>query len=194
MKTQASQRQWLGACLIALLLSACSSPDPNLYTLAPTTPVTTPPAITAPLALELHRVGIPGTLDRPEIVRSAADYRVHLASNDRWSEPFGDLLQRVLTEDLTRRLPGATVFSATGQLSQAATRVAEVEISRLDADGAGQVVLDAQYVVRGPDDTDTAPSHSVHLTAPTGGDTADYAAAISTVTGDLADAIAYSVR
>ena len=97
-------------------LAGCASPDPKLYTLAAVDPAVAPAARALPApVVELHRVDIPGYADRPEIVRSAADFRVHLASNERWSEPFGDLVQSVLTADLQRRLAGAVVYSDAGR-------------------------------------------------------------------------------
>jgi uncharacterized lipoprotein YmbA len=179
--------------LLLLSLSACASPDPKLYTLIPTDPAT---AFAAPaVVLELHRVDIPGYADRPEIVRSAADYRVHLATNERWSEPFGDLLQRVLTADLSRRLPGAVVYSDAGAISAPPTSIVAVNLSRIDADAADQVVLDAQFSIRAPDTELPPTTRTLHLTAPIAGPaTTDYAAALSTVTGQLADAIAAAAR
>ncbi len=179
------------AVSLGLALAGCASPDPKLYTLAPTDPAGVPGAAALPApVVELHRVDIPGYADRPEIVRSAANFRVHLAHNERWSEPLGDLVQSVLTADLQRRLPGAVVYSDTGAIQAPATRIVAVEIARLEADGAGQVVLEAQFSVTGAQEGGPAVTRSVRLTAPITSDgTADYAAALSTALGELADAI-----
>ncbi len=178
------------AVMMGLGLAGCASPDPKLYTLAPTDPAGAPAAAAAGPVVELHRVDIPGYADRPEIVRSDADFRVHLAHNERWSAPLGDLVQSVLTADLARRLPGAVVYSDTGAIQAPATRIVAVDIARLDSDGAGQVVLEAQFSVAGAEEGGPAVTRSVRLTAPiASGETADYAAALSTALGELADAI-----
>jgi uncharacterized lipoprotein YmbA len=175
-----------------LALAACASPNPNLYTLDPIPPAAAPASLSTPApVIELRRVAIPGSIDRPEIVRSASDYRVHLTNNDRWSEPLGDLVQRVLVADLTTRLPGAVVYSDTGPISATPTAVVEVNLAQFAANGAGQVVLDAQIAVRPATDNAPALTRTIHLTQPIPDQsTADYAAALSTATAQLADIIA----
>ena len=180
------------AVLTCVALAGCASPDPRLYTLAATD---APPLPAAGRVVELRRVTIPGYLDRPEIVRSAADYRVRLASNERWSEPLGDVLQRVLTQDLTHRLSGGTVYSDTGGISAKATAIVEVDLDRLDTDGAGLAVLDAQFSLAAPDDSSRPLTRRVHIEAPVSSPTtSDYAAALSTLAGRLADAIVAELR
>jgi uncharacterized lipoprotein YmbA len=187
-------RCWPAAAVV-LALAGCASPDPELYTLIPIDPAAPPaPRATPAPVVELHRATIPGYADRPELVRSAADFRVHLASNERWSEPFGDLVQSVLTQDLQRRLPGAVVYSDAGALSLPATRIVAVNIGRLESDGAGQVVLEAQFSVAGADDGATAVTQTVRLTVPLETPTTTgYAAALSQAVARLADAIAGAV-
>ena len=74
---------------IGLLAAGCSSPPTELYTLAP---VPGTAARIAARSIELRRIGLAGYLDRPEIVRSAADYRLRVTDRERWGEPLGGMI------------------------------------------------------------------------------------------------------
>jgi uncharacterized lipoprotein YmbA len=175
------------AVAAALLLAACSSPTPELYTLA---------AMPGPLAhlsahgIEVRRVGLAGYLDRPAIVRSSAGFRLRLADNQRWGEPLGSMVDRVFAEDLVERLPDAAVFSESGAISTAPDLTLEVDVQRFDADGDGAVVLLAQVAVRRGDARRPAEATTLRLTAtPAGPATRDYVAAMSRVLAALADRV-----
>jgi uncharacterized lipoprotein YmbA len=146
--------------LLLVLLTACTSPTPELFTLAamPGAGGRIPAR-----SVELRRIGLAGYLDRPEIVQSEADYRVHVASNQRWGEPLTGMLDRVFTEDLVERLPGTAVFAESGAISTAPDLVLEVDIQRFDADAAGAVVLLAQVAVRRADARE--PAHVAAMSA-----------------------------
>ncbi|HEX2939563.1 MAG TPA: ABC-type transport auxiliary lipoprotein family protein, partial [Rhodopila sp.] len=66
------------------LVAACTSPNPNLYTLAET-PGT--PRGGGPSLVLLHQVAVARYLERPEIVRSSEHYRLDVMANDAWGEP-----------------------------------------------------------------------------------------------------------
>jgi hypothetical protein len=176
------------ALALALALAGCAgSPTPNLYTLA------VAPGGVRHLALHgiaLRRLGLAGYLDRPEIVRSAAHYRLDLAANDRWGEPLGGMLARVLAEDLLQRLPDAAVFVESGAISAEPDRVVEIDIQRFDAEADGAIVLLAEVAVRAGEGGGAGGARAVRLVAgPAGPDTAAQVAAMSTVLGQLADAV-----
>ncbi len=135
------------ALLLALALPGCASPDPALYTLAAVPGV---PRGGAPRLIELRRIGLPGYLDRPGLIATAGEDRLHLMANARWAEPLGDMLGRVLQEDLSQRLPGSLVFRESGAITAAPDAVVEVDVARLDRDAAGAMVLQATIAVRRP--------------------------------------------
>jgi uncharacterized protein len=174
--------------LWAALLAGCSSPNPDLYTLAAVPgPIVHTPAHT----IELRRLSLPGYLDRPEIIRSAAQYRLRVTVNDRWGESLSGMLARVFTENLVQRLPGATVFPETGAISVQPDVVLEVNIQRFDADAAGAVVLLAQIAVRRETGHASEIARSVRLTAtPRGAGTQELVASMSADLGELADVAA----
>jgi len=86
-----------------LSLAACStSPKPQIFSLA----------IHPGRELEGSRASlavasavIPKYLDRPQIVRHGGAYQLDVAEFDRWGEPFGDMVTRILVGDLAQRLP-----------------------------------------------------------------------------------------
>ncbi len=177
---------------LGLAAASCRSPDPAYFTLAarPAPPLPGPPG---PRLVELRRIGLAGYLDRPEIVRSNADYRLRLETNERWPEPPADMIARVLAENLNSRLPGTTVFSSTGAIASASDRTLEIDVQRFDVDASGQVVLLAQVAVSRAGGTRTA--QAVRLAAtPAGPTTTDMVAAMSTVLGQLADRIVPMLR
>lgn len=179
---------WLGA-LMVVAAWGCASPEPAYYTLAARPGRALPGG---PASIELRRVGLPAYLDRPELVRRAADYRLEIASGERWGEPLGDLISRVLAEDLAGRLSDVAVFSE-GTLTLAAQKVIEIDVQQFEADRDGSVTLLAQIALR--PDRDGGRPHALRLTARAASRAApDVAAAMSDLLGQAADEIATMVR
>lgn len=194
--------RWTTALALALCLglAACvgTSPEPTVYTLTPVASAQAPDMqgdAGAPRTIELRRVGLAGYLDRPEIVRTQNDNRLAVSDADRWGEPLDDMIGRVLTEDLGRRLPGSTVISEAGAISTDADAILEVEIRRFDADPDGTVVVLAQLSARASRDRGAQAIRTVRLTVrPAGSGTAALVAALSTGLGQLADTAAAMLR
>lgn len=175
-----------------LVVAGCASPEPAYYTLVA---LPGPPVSSGPRLIELRRIGLAGYLDRPEIVRNNADYRLRLGSAERWGEPLGDLIARTLAENLNTRLPGSTVFTASGAISATADATIELDMQRFDADATGQVVVLAQVAVSRGRGRAAAATRSVRLTVPPAGPgTTALVAAMSAALGQLADQIAPMVR
>ena len=109
--------QVIAAALLAVQ-AACSSPNPNLYTIAPVSGAPTAAHGTAaPKVIELRQIGLARYLERSQIVRSSENYRLDVMANDWWGEPLGAMLSRVLVEELSQRLPQSTVYAETGAVS-----------------------------------------------------------------------------
>jgi uncharacterized lipoprotein YmbA len=179
--------------LLAALLAGCASPPPpTLFTLAPVLGAARPAKAGG---IELRRVGLAGYLDRNDIVRSAAGYRLSVTADQRWAEPLGKMLDRVLSEDLAQRLPNSSVFTESGAIQGNAALILELNIQRLDADADGTVVLQAQVALH-PDGSKTAPrTDTIRLTAtPAGPGTADLVATMSSLLGQLTDRVATMVE
>jgi uncharacterized lipoprotein YmbA len=170
-----------------LLVASCSSPNPNLYTIAP---VPGAELSGGPQVVALHGVGISRYLQRSQIVRSSEDYRVDLSANDWWGEPLEAMLARVLMEDLRQRLPQATIYASAGAVTGSPEATIEVEVQRLDLDRTGNLVLSAQASVSFKNKA-TPDTRSFHISQPPPSPTVGgQVAAISTALGQVADRIA----
>lgn len=173
---------------LGLLLAqvACSSPDPNLYTIASISAAT---QTGAPKVIALRQIGLARYLERSQIVRSSENYRLDVMSNDVWGEPLGSMLARVLVDELSQRLPQSTVYAETGALSVSPDATIELNVSRLDLNAAGLLILQAQAAVtskvRGNPIT-----RSFHFEVPsTEVSIAGEVAATSNAVGQLADGL-----
>jgi len=177
---------------LPLVVAGCNSPEPNYYTLR-----ALPGAVQGggPRLVELRRIGLAGYLDRPEIVRNTADYRLSIGGQERWGEPLGDLVARVLAEDLNTRLTGSNVFTSAGTITAVPDATVELDLQRFDADGSGVVVLLAQVAVTRGRGRDRAAARTVRLmVTPVGPTTTDLVAAMSGAIGQMADQVAGLLR
>jgi uncharacterized protein len=169
-----------------VLLFGCASPTPDLFTLAPVPGEVRPGR---PAVVQLRQIGLAKYLDRPQIVHSTEDYRLTLGNNERWGEPLGAMLSRVLAENLRQRLPGTVVFGEGSAITTEPNAIVEVDVQRLDTDRSGAVVLVAQAARQGG--AARAVRLSVQPAAPA---TGDEVGAMSIAVGQLADAIAGMLR
>ena len=170
----------------ALLLFGCTSPTPELFTLAPVPGEARPGG---PAVVLLRDIGLAKYLDRPQIVRSTENYRVKLGNNERWGEPLGTMLSRVMVENLEQRLPGTLVIKETGAITATPNAIVEVDLQRLDTGESGAVTLVAQVARRG------GSNRAVRLSVqPASTTTRDEVSAMSATVGQLADVIAGMLR
>ncbi len=175
-----------------LALWGCASADPAIYTMRA---VPGQAIGGGPPAIKLARPGLAGYLDRPEIVRDSSASRLKLNGGERWGEPLGDMIGRVLALDLSQRLPGSSVFTEAGTISVDASATIELDVQRFDLDTNGQVVLLAQVAVEQGRSHDPSATHSLRLTVqPTGTGTPELVAAESSALGQMADQLAGLLR
>ncbi|SUE43567.1 PqiC family protein [Roseomonas gilardii] len=154
----------LPASMAAAALAGCASPGPAYYRLS----ARAGPALPERgRQVQLRRVGIPGYLDRPGLVRAREGGRLDVADVESWPEPFGDMVTRVLAENLALRLPGDSVAAEGGALRIPASILAEVQIQRFEAGPDGVVELLAQAAVR-PRNQDAAASRTLRFRVPSG--------------------------
>ena len=182
MRTPIGRRRMMW--LLAALPAACASPNPSLYTLA-VVPGAIQPA--APAHIELREIALPHYLERSQIVRSSEDFRLDVLGNDWWGEPLDAMLGRVLTQELSQRLPSSTVFAENGAITVTPDASVELNIQRFDEDHSGAVVLLAQVAVTGR----AMVTRNLHFSVPPPSPgTSGQVSAMSTALGQLADAIA----
>ncbi|HEY0185424.1 MAG TPA: PqiC family protein [Rhodopila sp.] len=169
---------------LVALAAACTSPNPTLYVLAPVPGAT---HAGAPRVIALRAVAIAHYLERSQIVRSSEGYRMDVLANEWWGEPLDTLMGRILTEELNQRLPGSTVYGDSGAISTTPDATVEINLQRLDLNHDGDVLLSAQIAVDGK----RTAARGVTITVrPNDATTQALVAAMSTATGQLADAIA----
>jgi len=137
-------RRRLALVLPAFAAACSSSPEPVLYTI----PMRPGPVLQGgPKSVQLRDIGLASYLDRKEIVRSSADYKLGVMANDWWGEQLSSLLSRVIILGLGQRLPGSNVFAEGGAISPDANAVLGVNIQRLAMNAAGTLELLAQAAV-----------------------------------------------
>jgi len=173
--------------VLAAVLSACSSPSPVLYTIAP---VQGPVQPGGPKVIVLQQISTAHYLERSQIVRSSENYRLDVMSNDWWGEPLSGMLSRVLTEELGQRLPQSTVIGETGAVSASPDATVELNVQRLDEDASGNVVLQAQASVSFKGRPGPVLRSFRFVVTPPAADIQGEVTAISTALGQLADGIA----
>ena len=188
----AGRRPLIASLVAAALPTACTSPTPALYAIQP---VAGAARRGGPRVIQLRPISLARYLDRQQIVRSADDYRLDVATNDWWGEPLGTMLTRVLVEELSQRLPGSTVFDEGGAITVDPDFTVEINIRRLDASRTGDVVLAAQIAVSRRNPRRTPITRAVDASVPQASPgLSGFVAAASVAVGRLADAIADTLR
>ncbi|TXH32430.1 MAG: membrane integrity-associated transporter subunit PqiC [Rhodospirillaceae bacterium] len=172
---------------LMLGLGACTSPSPQLYTIAP---VSGAEHKAGPSVIVLQQIGLARYLERQQIVRSSEGYKLDVLENDWWGEPLSAMLSRVLIEELSQRLPQSTVLGESGAVTVSPDATVELNILRLDQDTAGQVILQAQAGVNYKDQETPLLQSFRFSVPPSGTGVQNEVAAISTALGQLADKLA----
>lgn len=177
---------------LVLGLASCSSADPTYYTLLPQPGAVLPGA---PLSIEIRRPGLAGYLDRSDIVLKSAAYTLDVNSALRWGEPLGDMIGRVLSQDIAQRLPRSSVFTQSGAITADPDLRIEIDIQRFDADASGSVVLTAEVAMEaGRSHVPTSTRHVALTAPPPAPGAAGLVAAMSGLLGQLSDQLAADAR
>ena len=180
-----------GLILATATLWACSSADPNYYTLQPV-PGTTHDAVAS--IVEVRRPGLAGYLDRSDLVLKDSGYQLHVNSMDRWAEPLGDMIGRVITQDLAQRLPTSSVFSEDGAISADPGLRVEIDVQRFDTNADGTLTLIAAMAIEQGRGHVPVRTRTLTLSQPLSQQSAaGLAAAMSALLGLAADQVAADV-
>jgi uncharacterized lipoprotein YmbA len=156
-----------GACVLALLLTACTTVAPTrFHTLMPPLDSGAPTEAATPAPWRLLPVNVPAQVDRPQLVLRSADGSLAVLEQERWIAPLADEFGGALTDALARRLGPA---SGTG-----AWQVA-VDVQRFESVPGRLARLEASWSVRRGE---TPPVHCLSaLEQPAGADAASLAQA-----------------
>jgi uncharacterized lipoprotein YmbA len=182
---------WLMA--VAIASTGCaSSPEPQFYALFPGHGDTW---VSGPLEVELRRPGLPGYLDRPQIVRREQPGRLEFSGADRWGAPLENMVGSTLAQNLAQRLPSAHVYTESGAISASPDAQVEMEIQRFELTEHGSVELVAQVALHWPKAAAPDRLERYALSRPSRNHSTDQLVAqMSGLLADLADSIARSLR
>lgn len=130
--------------LTALVLANCgTSPKTHYFTLTAVPGSEQEKAsISSPVAVAA--VHVPPSLDRRELVRRTGANTVDISDQDRWTAPLGEMIRRVLSQDLATRLPTEKVVLPDSP-SPPHTAQIVVTIAEFGPDANGRTTLDGSW-------------------------------------------------
>ena len=139
------------ACLALAGCAGTPSPKTSFYSLS----VEAPPSLSeratgaaAATRVSVTRVGIPGIVDRPQIVLRTATNSVEIFDFHRWAEPLQEAIPRVVAGNLARQLgPGYAVSANILPGLPPDVRVA-VDVQKFEAAMDTGVAVEALWSVR----------------------------------------------
>ena len=145
------------AAVLVVLAGCAGTPRENLYTLtavAPAGSAASPaPATTAnapgDAAIAVETASVPELVDRPQLVIRAGDNRVVMLEQQRWAEPLGTQISRVVAVDLARLLGSARVSAAPAARASAAYRIT-LDVQVFESRPGEAVAIEALWSIRGP--------------------------------------------
>lgn len=177
------------AIALASALTACGvSPPTHFYTLNPVPPAGATPSV-AVMPVQVVVVHIPPALDREQMVRESAPNQLDVSDQDRWAAPLGEMMRRVLTQDLAQRLSkGAVILPQ--QPAPPDVRKIVVDVLQFERQASGVVKFDGSWSLLGADVHMPIATHHVHLSENAGASSAAQAQAMSRILGRIADQIA----
>lgn len=180
-----------GLILLSLLSACASSPPTRFFALDAVEPAAAPAGATGD-PVKIDAVHIPPALDRSSLVRGESGNQLEISSQDRWAGDLGEMIRRVLTQDLASRLPSGMVIAPESP-APASARGLVVDILTFQPQSPGEVVLDADWTLLEGTQSNPVMRRSEHLTATAAPSAQGEAAAMSTLLGQLADHIAAQI-
>jgi uncharacterized protein len=137
----------LGCCL----LCACgSSPPIRYYTLKAIAPAAAIANASDQIVVRVQPIVIPPELDRLQLVSRSGPYSVHMADSDRWAAPLEDQVRRVVSDDLSARLPPDLVADPNEPATNEPRRLLSIAIADFYSDGTCAATLRASWTLRSP--------------------------------------------
>ncbi len=178
---------------IIFSLSACgTSPSTTLYALHPEpSPKTHHPAVK--WQIEVRRPGLPGYLDRSQLVRRSSSGRVEFIDHDRWASPLGEMIGSTVARNLAGRFPQSAVYTENGAISAIPDVVVELDVEKFERTSAGTAELQALVALHVAGSTEAAFMKHFELTRSVSGGTDELVEDLSALIAELADAIALAI-
>jgi uncharacterized protein len=191
------RRNWPAMLVVLPLLAGCgSTPPPTQYYTLSSVPAPSRIALGLGKAqpVQVGRVELPGDLDRDAVVTRIGANRLNVSDQDRWGGPLDEMIQRVLTSDLSSRLPSGMVLAPGDPVPASGARRIRVNVRQFIGDATGHVVLDVDWsLLAGKPPVPVLIRHET-LTADAGSNRVPaIVATMSRLLGDLSDRIANGV-
>ena len=182
------------ATVFAVFIAACSSaPVEHFYTLEPIAATASAVGKTGP-AVSIGPVTLPEAVDRAQMVVRVGSNQVLQVEERRWAETLRFAIPRVVSSDIGRYLPGATVSVRADSAvePQAKYRVA-IDVLRFDSRLADGITLEARWRIQGGGTA--VQSGTATITEPAnGGGYEDLAAAHGRALAGISQQISSAIR
>lgn len=139
--------------------------------------------------IDVMPVGLPESLDQPQLVIRQSDSAVVVLEQARWSAPLSQELRSALSTQLSRQLGTQDVAGLSVPAGREVLRI-KVQMRRFEAWPGQQVHLAADWSIAQSSDPQRRVSCHTELTQPAGADVSKVVLAQQRLVASLADAVA----
>lgn len=180
------KRRAILASSCALILAGCTSAPVKSWQIEPVAGVAQGGTGTR---ISVRSIGLPGALSQPGVPEPGLATAANSFSNDLWAAPLAAMLQMVMVENLTQRLPRDVVLADGGAIGATPNQFVEIQILSFSPDASGLIKLKAQLAVR-PFNSTNWTLKNFSASAPGGETAATITSCMSQLWGQAADQIA----
>jgi len=181
------RRPWLVLVGFCGLVAGCSSSAPTHFFTLSAMPPSGAVSTYAGAPVKIGDIQVPPSMDRLELVRQSAGNELSVDDFAHWAAPLGDLARTALTQDLAARLPaGRVVYPDVAEPDG----TWHLSVDLLDFTCTPErASLEVSWTLAAKSKPAGSP-RQLHLQGSCGTDGQAEAAALSTLLGQLADAVA----
>lgn len=141
--------------LAVVLATGCSllAPEPDrsrFFVLAADVGAPTPAPGERELMIGVGPITIPGYLDRNEMATRLSSEELRYSTLQRWAEPLGEGIERVMAENLIGLLPDDLVLRFPWLVTAPVDYQVQLGVRRFEADEQGNAQLAVRWTIREP--------------------------------------------
>lgn len=184
--------------LLFTTLSACGASQPTRYYLLTDikSQIQSTPQSTE-LTIGVGPVIVPSYLERRELVSRDNSNKLNVAVYHEWAEPFQENVNRIIGENLARRLGTHRIYHLPVKRSLRHSLTIDyqlaVDFNTFEKQAEGEVVLNARWTILDSDKNELIIRQSEYSQMPPGDDYTSQVATQSQLLGRLSDEIAETV-
>jgi len=153
----------LGIFITAIMLTACASKPSRFFVLNPIKTGSYTGRNYDHLYIGLDEVHFPAYLQRPQLVTRKNYNELKLHEFSRWGETLEQNVTSVIRVNLSRLLPGSTVYTYPWPATKRTNLQVELRINRFEQEYCGKSVLDADYRIVDSDKNSVLENRTVHF-------------------------------